>query len=407
MNEPTGFERLRRFGVASWSIAGAVVLLAMLLWLVYQVRILWPPLVLAGAVLYLLSPLVDRLQQWRIHRAIGSCLAYLLFAGLLVLVGFIVVPVISDQFAEFADRLPEITDDVSVFLVDLGDRLGFSLGEAAPLDNVQQWLADFFDQDRVEQMLGQLGEFARTGFEVMVVLALGPVLAFYILVDLPGFQERARRLIPDRARAEVLHVVSQLGRVVGGFVRGQLLVAVIVGVLSSLGLWLLKVPFWLIIGMVAGLLNIVPFIGPLVGGFLAALVSVVFVDFTTALWSVVMFTAVQQFDNHVVSPNILKSRVQLNPVFILLALLLGGSIGGFFGLLIAVPTVASVRVVLGHLWRTKVLGESWEEAAGAMITEYEPPLREGIVARLRRGGEVPAQDRTDQGEDHGEQEGAG
>lgn len=367
---------------------GALVLLAILLWLVYTVRIVWPPLVLAGAVIYLAGPMVDRMQKWGIHRVIGSFLSYLLFAGVMVLLGFLVVPVISDQLAEFADRIPQLVDDVSVFVVDLGERLGFSVGVTPQLETLQQWLVDFFDQDRVQQLLGQLGVFARTGFEVLLVFLLGPVLAFYILVDLPGFRERSRHLIPAQARPEVLHVMSQVGRVVGGFVRGQLLVAVIVGVLSSLGLLLLKVPFWLIIGMVAGLLNIVPFIGPAAGGFLAALVSLVFRDLSTALWSVVMFTAVQQFDNHVISPNILKSRVQLNPVFILLALLVGGSIGGFFGLLIAVPLVAAIRVILGHAWRTRILGESWEEAAEAMITEYEPPSRESLVRRLRRVGHL-------------------
>jgi predicted PurR-regulated permease PerM len=165
-------------------------------------------------------------------------------------------------------------------------------------------------------------------------------------------------------------------------------VALIVGVLASLGLALLGVPFWLLIGLIAGFLNVIPFIGPFAGGFLAAVVSLAFRDLGTALWSVAMFTAVQQFDNHVISPNILKSRVQLNPVFILLALLLGGSLGGFFGLLVAVPVAAALRVIIGHVWRTRVLNESWDEAAKAMITEYEPPQRESLVGRRRKTAEL-------------------
>lgn len=364
-----------------------LLVLAGLVWLLYFVRILWPPLVLAGAVVYLMSPLVDRLHKWRIHRLLGSFVSYLLFLGFGVLVGFLVVPVIGDQLAEFSNRIPQLVDDVGVFLVDLGERLGLSVGVGSALDTLQEWLADFFNEERIQQMLGQVGTFARAGFDVLIILALGPVLAFYLLVDLPGFKERARLLVPKRARPEVVHVVSQVARVVGGFVRGQLLVALIVGVLSSVGLALLGVPFWLLIGLIAGFLNVIPFIGPFAGGFLAAVVSLVFRDMGTALWSVVMFTAVQQFDNHVISPNILKSRVQLNPVFILLALLLGGSIGGFFGLLVAVPVAAALRVVSGHVWRTRVLEESWDEAAEAMITEYEPPRRDSLVGRLRRAGE--------------------
>jgi predicted PurR-regulated permease PerM len=395
MSEPsTSYERLRRLGITSWSITGIALVVAGIVWLLYLLRILWPPLVLAGAVVYLMSPLVDRMQKWRIHRLLGSFVSYLLFLGLGVLFGFLVVPIIGDQLAEFADQIPQLVDDIGVFLVDLGERLGLSVGAGSALDTLQEWLADFFNQESIQQMLTQVGTFARAGLDVLVILALGPVLAFYILVELPGFKERSRLLIPERARPEVVHVVSQVARVVGGFVRGQLLVALIVGILSSVGLALLGVPFWLLIGLIAGFLNVIPFIGPFAGGFLAAVVSLVFRDFSTALWSVVMFTAVQQFDNHVISPNILRSRVQLNPVFILLALLLGSSIGGFFGLLVAVPVAAGLRVILGHLWRTRVLEESWDEAAEAMITEYEPPQRESLVGRRRRaielGEEFPA-----------------
>lgn len=387
MNDPSTFyERIRRLGITSWSIAGIFLVLVGIVWALYSVRILWPPLVLAGAVVYLMSPLVDRMHKWRIHRLIGSFVSYLLFIGIGVLLGFLVVPIIGDQLAEFSDRIPQLIDDIGVFLVDLGEGLGLSVGVGSALDTLQEWLVDFFDQERIQQMLGQLGTFARTGLDVLIILALGPVLAFYILVDLPGFKERAQRLVPDPARPEVVHVVSQVARVVGGFVRGQLLVALIVGVLSSLGLALLGVPFWLLIGLIAGFLNVIPFIGPFAGGLLAAIVSLVFRDVGTAIWSVVMFTAVQQFDNHVISPNVLKSRVQLNPVFILLALLLGGSIGGFFGLLIAVPAAAALKVLVGHVWRTRVLGESWDEAAEAMITEYEPPG--SLVGRLRRAGDA-------------------
>lgn len=403
MKDPSTFyERIRRLGITSWSIAGILLVLVGIVWAMYFVRILWPPLVLAGAVVYLMSPLVDRMQKWRIHRLLGSFVSYLLFIGIGVLFGFLVVPIIGDQLAEFSDRIPQLIDDVGVFLVDLGEGLGLSVGVGSALDTLQEWLVDFFDQERIQQMLGQLGTFARTGLDVLIILGLGPVLAFYILVDLPGFKERAPRLVPEPARPEVVHVVSQVARVVGGFVRGQLLVALIVGVLSSLGLALLGIPFWLLIGLIAGFLNVIPFIGPFAGGLLAATVSLVFRDVGTALWSVVMFTAVQQFDNHVISPNILKSRVQLNPVFILLALLLGGSIGGFFGLLIAVPVAAALKVLVGHVWRTRVLGESWAEAAEAMITKYEPPG--SLVGRLRRAaesGEGPIADEAEPPADPG------
>ncbi len=386
MTRLPGFDQIKRAGVASWSVVGALLLVAGLVWLAQTISVVWPPLVLAVALIYLLAPLVDLFQKWRIHRMIGSCLAYVLFAGLLVLIGFLIVPILQDQFAEFGSRVPQIIDDVGAFITDAGARFGFTV--QFDMQSVTEWSTTFFSPERIQEILGQAGQFARTGVQVLAVILLGPVLAFYILMDLPGVKQRSRNLLPERVRLEAVHVGVQVGRVVGGFVRGQLLVALIVGILSSIGLWALDVPFWLVIGMTAGLLNVIPFIGPFVGGGLAAMVSLIFKDVPTAIWSIVMFTAVQQFDNHVISPNVLRRRVQLHPVFILLALLLGGSLGGFFGLLIAVPVAAVLKVVVGHFWRTRVLGESWEEAAEAVAPEYVPPSRDSLVGRLRRVGTI-------------------
>jgi predicted PurR-regulated permease PerM len=383
MTKLPGYEQLKRAGTTSWSVLGAMLLLAALIWVIQAVSVVWPPLVLAVAVIYLLAPLVDLFQRFKLPRIIGSCLSYLLFAGLLVALGFVVVPIIQDQFSEFGTRFPQIVDDVEKFVTDLGTRFGFTVG-AFDFQSILHWSSTFFSPERIQGILGQVGTFAKTGMQVLAVFVLGPVLAFYILMDLPSIRLRARNLLPEKMRSELVHVANQVGRVVSGFVRGQLLVALIVGLLSSLGLRLLGVPFWLVIGMTAGLLNIIPFVGPLAGGALAGIVSLLFNDVATAIWSVLMFAAVQQFDNHVISPNILRRRVQLHPVFILLALLLGASLGGFFGILIAVPVAAVVKVVAGHFWRTRVLGESWEEAAEAVAPEYVPPSRDSIVGRLRR-----------------------
>ena len=190
MNEPSAsYERLRRLGISSWSIAGVALVVAGIVWVLYLLRILWPPLVLAGAVVYLMSPLVDRMQKWRIHRLVGSFVSYLLFLGLGVLFGFLVVPIIGDQLAEFSDQIPQLVDDIGVFLVDLGEGLGLSVGAGSALETLQEWLADFFDQENIQQMLTQVGTFARAGLDVLIILALGPVLAFYILVELPGFKD--------------------------------------------------------------------------------------------------------------------------------------------------------------------------------------------------------------------------
>ena len=378
------FEWLRGMGIAAWSIVGACAVVALLAWLVFQLRIIWPPLIFAVIIVYLFKPLVDRLERHKVPRVAGGCLAYLLFGGVLVLVGLLIVPVISDQAVELVDHVPKVIDSSSEAVSDLAVWLNLPesfQGVESLSGGLRDWFADPANREVILEGIGRVGEIARGVLEVAVVVLLAPVLAFYILVDAHNLRKAGERLIPAADRAEAIHVARQIGKAVGGFIRGQLMVALVVGLLSSLALGLLDLPFWLIVGLIAGLLNIVPFIGPWVGGALGVSTALIVGDPIKAIWVVVAFVAIQQFDNHLVSPMILRVAVHLSPVTIILALLAGGSMGGLFGILIAVPVTAVLKIVAGHLWRTRVLGESWDEAVQAVIVEYEPePLKE----RLRR-----------------------
>jgi predicted PurR-regulated permease PerM len=199
---------------------------------------------------------------------------------------------------------------------------------------------------------------------------LAPVVAFYVLLDLPTVRRKTMELIPERHRPEASHVGRQLSTAVGGFLRGQVLVAIIVGVMTSVGFWAIDLPFWLLIGMIAGFLNIIPLVGPWVGGALGVLTALATRDLQTALWAGLVALIVQQIDNHFVSPAVLRATVRLHPAFIILGLIGGATIGGFWGILLAVPVMAIVKILSGHFWRTRVLGQSWEEVTDALIQDH-------------------------------------
>ncbi|VAW09008.1 hypothetical protein MNBD_ACTINO01-1799 [hydrothermal vent metagenome] len=155
-----------------------------------------------------------------------------------------------------------------------------------------------------------------------------------------------------------------------------------VGLMLSLGYRVIGLEFWLLIGLIGGLLNIVPFLGPWIGGILGVLVAISTGDVPTAVWAVVVAVAVQQIDNNFVSPTVLRATVRLHPAVTLGALVLGGAFAGIWGVIIAVPLTATVKILVGHWWRTRVLDQTWEEASEAMFEEAEP-------SRLLRTGEVP------------------
>jgi predicted PurR-regulated permease PerM len=171
-------------------------------------------------------------------------------------------------------------------------------------------------------------------------------------------------LIPERSKLEVHLVLDRLSRAIGGYFRGQLVVALIVGVMVSIGLAILGLPFWLLVGMIAGIFNMIPLIGPYIGAIPGIIIALTVGDgFGQALWVAVIMIIAQQIDNHFITPNVMQRVVKLHPAVVMLALLAGGTIAGFMGLLLAVPTAAVLKIVLGHLWRTYVLGEPLEQVA--------------------------------------------
>ena len=364
---------VRRIGQFSWSAIGLIALIAVAGYLIVQGRIILAPLFLAMVVVVILNPFVSLLQRMRIHRVIGTTLGFLLIAALVVVAVALVIPSIVEQAQMFAEDFPQLYNEFTDQTITIAERIGIEIS-IWDYDRIVEYLEDPENQDTILSLiLDRIGSVTSGIFEFILVFLLGPVLAFYLLVDLPNTQGRMLGLIPEDDRTEVAFVGRELNTAVGGFLRGQLLVAIIVGVMLAFGYWLIGLPFWLLIGLIGGLLNIVPFLGPWVGGILGVLVAVITTDVQTALWAAVVAIIVQQIDNNLVSPLVLKATVRLHPAVTLTVLVLAGAIGGFWGIVIAVPLTASIKVIVGHYWRTRLLGQTWEEAEEAIIAEPPEP----------------------------------
>ncbi len=381
------YETISRVGILSWSLLGTLLLLGATIWVLSHVANLIPAVVFALAILFVLNPVVTRMHRAGVPRLLGSCLSYIAMGGLLTLVGWAAIPAISSQATDFGDRFPEIYDRSSNQVQEWANDLGLT-AEIPDYQGLRERFREAADDgDFLTNNLSRIGDVTLTILETLLLLIFAPVVAFYVLIDLPKLRERAQDLIPERVKAEVSHVATNVGSVVGGFIRGQLVVAFIVGVMTSIGFWIIGLPFWLLIGMVAGFLNIIPFVGPWVGGTLGVLVGLTESNFQTAVLAALVAIIVQQIDNHFITPNVLGVTVRLHPATVIFALLIGGTLGGLWGVLLAVPTVAVVKILLGHYWRTRVLGQSWQEAEEALIEEH--PTGETLITRLRRIGDEP------------------
>jgi predicted PurR-regulated permease PerM len=378
-------DRLRRIALIVWTAVGAVALGYVILIIAGSIRVIWLPIAFGAGIVFLLEPVVRVFERMRAPRPVAAILALMALIALFLAIFFLVLPTIRDQAAEVGERLPDLYLAGINWARDVGANLGLDVDELLSQEAIEQWLNDPANQETVQNLL--LGFGAGAGqviigvAEAVAVLGLAPVLALYILIDLERFKANALEVTPPKHREEFAFVSGQVGTALGSFVRGQLLVAFIVGFASSIGMWLIDLPFWLLIGIIAGFLNLIPFLGPVVGGALAALVALLHGDLTQAIWAVLIFTAIQQVDNHVITPLVQRARVNLSPLVIVLALVIGGTVAGLLGVLVAVPMTAAIRIVVGHLWRTRILGETWGEASQHMIEFTDPPDR---IAGIRR-----------------------
>ena len=373
----------RQVGIFSWSVIGVLLLIVAAFFVLVNGRVILAPLLLAVVVVYILNPFVTWLHKRGLPRVVGALLGFLVFFSAITLLAILLLPDIVDQAQTFVETFPALYDNSVQQVYDLGESLGFSSISIWNYDQIVDYLND--PQNRstlVDVSLGFLGSVTAGIFEFILVFLVGPVLAFYFLIDLPSVQQRLVEIFPEDRRTEAAYVGRQVNTALGGFLRGQLVVAFIVGIMLSVGYRIIGLEFWLLIGLVGGLLNIVPFLGPWVGGALGVLVAISTGDVSTAIWAVVVAVVVQQIDNNFISPTVLRATVRLHPTVTLLALVLGGAFAGIWGVIIAVPLTATLKILLGHWWRTRFLGQSWEEASEAMFEEPEP-------SRILKTGEMP------------------
>jgi predicted PurR-regulated permease PerM len=293
---------------------------------------------------------VTALERRGVPRAAGAGVVYVLFICVVALAVSLLVPLVTRQVGQVVDHFPTYVADAQDQIRRVAARFGQEPNFRLDADQIRNWLAAGDNRQAVTRYLTGLRSFTTSLLSGLVIFVIGPIMAFYLLVDLPRLQRGAMALVPPGRREEMRSLMDRISQAVGGFFRGQLLVALFVGVASSIGLWAVGLPFWLLVGIVAGVFNLVPLIGPFIAGGLAVVIALVGGEPLTALWAALVLLAVQQLDNHLISPNVMSRTVQLHPVVVMLALLVGASFAGLFGMLVIVPLVAVAKIVFLYLW---------------------------------------------------------
>ncbi len=329
-----------------WLIFGALAI-----GLLYLLAPVLTPFLLAALLAYLGDPLIDRLEARKMQRSWAVTLVFgVILLGLLLLLLFL-IPLLTHQFKGLIQRLPAHIDWFQTMFCPGCEITWASIRSLFNLRSLQTQLIAFA-QD-MGDMAGSLLESFRASstalFAWFANLVLVPVVTFYLLRDWDLLVARVRDLLPRRIEPVVSTLARESDEVIGAFLRGQFIVMVALGVLYSTGLAVIGLEFSLLIGMLAGLVSFVPYLGLITGILVASIAA--FLQFHSLLSVIpvlIVFGVGQLISDLVLTPKLVGDRIGLHPVAVLFAVLAGGHLFGFFGILLALPVAAVIAVLLRH-----------------------------------------------------------
>lgn len=349
---------------------GAFVLLLLFLWVFSGVLL---PFVAGLALAYFLDPVADKLEHWGLNRLSATLIILLSFIMALLLVLVLAAPLLADQLGQLVKNLPGYVDRIQTLIGGTG----------------QQWIQDKFGH-KLPDLQNSLGGIVAQGItwaigviqslwaggqallSIISLLVVMPVVAFYMLLDWDKMLVTVDNCLPRQHRETVHQLAHEIDRAVAGFIRGQAMVCLILGLFYAVGLTLIGLNFGLLIGLLAGFISFIPFVGSLTGLLLAVCVALVqfWPDWIMVAGVICVFAVGQFIEGNILSPKLVGRSVGLHPVWLMFSLFAFGYLMGFVGLLVAVPLAAAIGVLTRFAIRSYRASSIYDPE---LIEEEQPP----------------------------------
>jgi predicted PurR-regulated permease PerM len=284
-------------------------------------------------------------------RGLAIMVSFLLVVGLVVLAAIYLVPLVVEQLASLVSAVPEIADTIGQYLQDTLNSLrnsGFLPGD--PQQTVSRIRDDLINtaQTVAGSVLGGAFGFIRSTFGFAVTLFGVIFIGAYLLVDVRRVEAAFLRAVPHDYRRDAKTLWDASGYSLSRYLGGLAIVSAIQGVVSAVGLFLLGVPYALVLGAFVSVMAVIPYLGAWISGTLAVIVALT-VSPTTALLTALLFLGIQQLEGNVLTPKIQGDTLHVHPILVFLAVIVGGGLGGILGVIVAVPTLAVLRVLFDFL----------------------------------------------------------
>jgi predicted PurR-regulated permease PerM len=357
---------------ARWLWLGGIAAALVLLYLLSPIL---TPFVIGAGLAYLGDPLVDRLERLRFSRTGGVCVVFIVIFGATIAVALVLVPMLQEQALQFLHSLP----DWLRWLQDVGlPKLGLSLPEGTRLDAegvkraiTEHWAGVGGVAAAAWQKISASGAALLTA---AIDALLVPIVTFYLLRDWDLLVARVDALIPRRALPTVRVLAAETDDVLSAFIRGQLSVMAALAVFYTIGLSIAGLHLALLIGLLAGLVSFVPYLGFITGIVTASIAVVVQTQALTPLvWVALVFGIGQILEGMVLTPLLVGHHIGLHPVAVIFAVLAGGELFGFAGVLLALPAAAVLAVLVRHATTRWLASEAYLQEPPLPPSEVSPP----------------------------------
>ena len=328
-----------------WIFTGTCLLLA--IFLMIKVRTILGPFILAFILAYLLNPLVVALERHRISRKKSILIVFALIIAFMGTALFLILPTVYNELNKLSVVLPKA--------IELFTTWADGLREQFKATGLPSRVALVLDQHLGEQEViyaNRLNLFLDNvpdALSTFTLYILSPVISIYFLAEWKGLGVHFLGIIPQRWRMEWRRLWQDINHVIRQFVRGNLVVAVIVGLLIGIGVKLVGMEYALLIGLFCGIFDLIPYFGPFIGAVPAILLALTKSP-EMALKVTLIILIVQQLEGNIISPKLMGDSVGLHPLWVIFAILAGGELAGVWGMLIAVPVAAVIRVVFNHIY---------------------------------------------------------
>ena len=307
------------------------------------------PFVAGAALAYLLDPIADRLQRLGLGRLGATILILAIFVVLFGLMLIIAVPLAVQQVLSFAGQVPRYVTRLQALVAEHGGPLLREIGGEEAIGQVQNSLGELLGQGAnwIATFMRSIWSGSQAVIGVVSIFVITPVVAFYLLVDWDRMIATIDGWVPPRHRLTVRRLGREMDRAVSGFVRGQTAVCIFLGLFYGIGLTMVGLNFGALIGIFAGLISFIPYVGSLTGLLLSVGVALVqfLPDWSMVLVTLGIFLVGQFIEGNILSPKLVGASAGLHPVWVMFALLAFGSLFGFLGLLLAVPVAAIIGVL--------------------------------------------------------------